>query len=368
MANRNRATDVADIERRPTTAHDVARLAGVSQSAVSRTFTPGASVSAETRVKVMAAAEQLGYRPNLIARSLITRRSNVIGVAVPGTDNPFYAAALDALSVAFGRIGYRVLLFTVDPIATPDLILEEVLRYRVDALVLISTSLSSKLADECVQIGLPVVMFNRKSDSDAAFSVTGDNLHGARVIAAFLMAGGHRRYAYVAGLDHSSTSRDREEGFFGYLAARKITHVERRTGNYSTAGATAAVRSLLASKAPPDAIFCASDHMAIVALNIARFEFGLVPGQDISIVGFDNIDMAAWPSFGLTTYSQPVGAMVNQAVSIIQRQLSGVAPIELHQTTPGELFVRTSARKPRSGLTQIGSDWVWRPRAGSRIA
>ncbi|WP_207002234.1 LacI family DNA-binding transcriptional regulator [Trinickia mobilis] len=362
MGSKNRVTVIGELERRPTTAHDVARLAGVSQSAVSRVFTPGASVSPETRIKVMEAAKRLGYRPNQVARSLITRRSNIVGVAVPGTENPFYSAALDALSIALARIGYRVLLFSVDAIAGSDPILEEVLRYRVDALVLISTSLSSHFADECMQLGLPVVLLNRKTDSGLASSVTGDNLNGARMIAAFLLAGGHKRFAFVAGVEHSSTNRDREAGFLGYLSARKVRHIERRVGNYSTTGAEAAVRSLLELEKQPDAIFCANDHMALVAVNVAQVGFGLQPGRDISIVGFDNIDMAGWPLFGLTTYSQPIQTMVDQVISILERQLSGEAAVALQQLTEGELIVRTSARKPKTGLSRSGNEWVWCPR------
>lgn len=347
-------------ERRPTTAHDVARLAGVSQSAVSRVFTPGASVSSETRAKVLAASQQLGYRPNLVARSLITRRSNIIGVAVPEMVNPYYAAALETLSIAFARVGYRVLVFPSNPAAGSDPILEEVLRYRVDALVLISTSLSSHFADECMQIGLPVVLLNRKTDSDSVSSVTGENRDGARLIAAFLLAGGHQRFAYIAGLEQSSTSRDREEGFFEYLAEHDVRHVARQVGNFTAADSALAVRRLLSCAAPPDAIFCANDYMALTAINVAQVEFGLRIGQDLSIVGFDNIDMASWPIFGLTTYSQPIAAMVDQVVKTIETQLQGQDAGAVQHVTPGALFVRTSARRPDTGLVAVGNEWVWR--------
>ena len=175
---------------------------------------------------------KLGYRPNLVARSLITRRSNLIGVVVPGTENPFYAAALDCLSFQLAAFGYKVLLFSVDPISGSDPVLEEVLNFRVEAIVLISTSLSSHFTEECKQFGLPVVMLNRKADSSSASSVTGDNERGAAQIAAFLLASSHKRFAFVAGLEQSSTSRDREAGFTNYLTARRITRIERRVGNY----------------------------------------------------------------------------------------------------------------------------------------
>ncbi|MGI4982492.1 MAG: LacI family DNA-binding transcriptional regulator [Janthinobacterium lividum] len=201
------------------TAHDVARLAGVSQSAVSRTFTPGASVSDDTRERVHTAAKTLGYRPNLIARSLITRRSNTVGVAVPDMGNPFYPSVLQALSEALAVSGYRVLLFTTHSSASSDPILEEVLRYRLDALILVSTSLSSGFADECRQVGLPVVLLNRTTARPTVSSVTGDNRAGACAIARFLLDGAHRRYAFIAGLESSSTSHDREAAFTATLNA-----------------------------------------------------------------------------------------------------------------------------------------------------
>ncbi|MEQ5843524.1 LacI family DNA-binding transcriptional regulator [Paraburkholderia acidicola] len=352
----------AEPERRPATAYEVAELAGVSQSAVSRVFTPGASVSAAMREKVQDAAQQLGYRPNLVARSLITRRSSLIGVAVPGTANPFYQAALDALSTSFARIGYRVLLFTSDPLAGSDPILEEVLRYRVDALVLISTSLSSHFADECLQQGLPVVMLNRKTDGDSVPSVAGDNRRGAKELAAFLLAGKHRRFAYVAGLEHSSTNRDREAGFLEGLAERKIRHVERVVGNYSAGDTELVVRKLLSSTTPPDAIFCANDYMALVAINLARAEFQLNVGTDVSIVGFDDIEMARWPIFGLTTYSQPVKVMVQRVVQVVQRQLSAAVVPAVQHIVDGELIVRGSARVPQTGVVRSADQWTWHSR------
>ena len=350
-------------KRHAVTAHDVARVAGVSQSAVSRVFTPGASVSPATNGKVMEAARALGYRPNLVARSLITRRSNIVGVAVPGTANPFYGAALDALSLAFADIGYRVLLFTTDPVAGSDPILEEVLRYRVDALVLISTSLSSHFAEECVQVGLPVVLLNRRTGSASASSVTGDNERGARLVAAYLLAGGHKRFAFLAGQEKSSTSRDREKGFFDHLTAHRVRRIDREVGDYSASTSAAAARRMLSRAKPPDAIFCANDYMALSVINVAEVEFGLRVGTDMSVVGFDDIDMASWPMFSLTTYSQPVTSMAAQAVKIVKDQLDDHQADPVQHVTSGELVVRRSARVPKSGLEQSSAGSIWAPRA-----
>ncbi len=342
-------------------ATDVAREAGVSQSAVSRAFTPGASVAPETRARIEAAAKQLGYRPNLAARSLITGRSHLVGVAVPGTSNPFYAAALDALSEEFARIGFRLVLFTSDPAQASDPVLEEVLRYRVDALVLISTSLSSRFAEECMQVGLPVVMLNRKTDSAHVASVVGENSRGAQAIAAFLLAGQHQNFAYIAGTAQSSTSRDREDAFTTFLAARGFRRIQRGRGEYTYAGAQAATRKLLSSRALPDAIFCANDHMALAAIDVARTECALDVGRQVSIVGFDDIGMAAWPAWGLTTFSQPVELMARETVRVIQEQWANPDYQPVSRLEPGELIVRTSARLPATGVFKQDARTVWRP-------
>ncbi|QKJ89079.1 LacI family transcriptional regulator [Paramixta manurensis] len=332
--------------RRMVTAYDVARVAGVSQSAVSRTFTPGASVSKATRQKVMDAAASLGYRPNFLARSLISQRSNLIGVVVPGMANPFYAQVLEQLAAAFEAQGYRVLLFSTASNEDSDPVLEEMLHYQLAAVILLSASLSSRFADECRQIGMPVLLVNRKSHSDAVSSVTTDNRVGGAKIAEFLIAGGHQRFAFLAGRESSSTSAEREQSFRNALLQHDITAIQREVGGYDFEAAAAATRRLLAGAERPDALFCANDLMALAALNVSRYEFDLQPGRDISIVGFDSLPISAWPVFDLTTYVQPVAEMVMQAVAIINAQLLDSEAPAIQCEIEGQLIVRGSARQP----------------------
>lgn len=332
--------------KRPVTSYDVAKAAGVSQSAVSRAFTDGAKISPATREKVRAAAAELGYRPSFIARSLITRRSNLVGVVVPGLMNPFFSAVLDELSRQLHAIGYRVLLFSMYQDDDTDPIMEEILRHRVEALVLVSSSLSSHFAQECQQSGLPVLLFNRKNDDDSVSSVTSDNLAAGEHIADFLLAGGHRQTAFLAGRETSSTSRDRETGFTRRLLACGAPPPLRAGGSWSIEGAMAATRELMSSRTPPDALFCANDMMAVGALNVVAGELGRVPGEDISVIGFDDIAMAAWPLFNLTTWVQPLPEMIARAMDVLRLQLENAAtPPQQHRLT-GQLVVRGSARRP----------------------
>jgi DNA-binding LacI/PurR family transcriptional regulator len=347
--------------RAPITAYDVAALAGVSQSAVSRAFTPGASVSAATRAKIMDAAKQLGYRPNLIARSLITKRSNLVGVIVPPLENQFYPTILEHLSVSFNRHGRRILLFTSRRGTSVEPILEDVLSSRVDALVMVAASVTSSFADECQKIGLPIVLLNRKTDSKLVSSVTGANRKGAESIADFLCAGRHSRFAYIAGLEASSTNREREMAFTERLIINGKMLSDRIAGDYSTEGAASAARALFGKKRRPDAVFCANDHMALVTISVAQAEFGLTVGQDISIVGFDDSELSRWPIFGLTTYSQPIEQMADRVTQIVEGQLDDGFGIVSEVELEGDLLVRTSARVPRHGVTGPPHRLVWRP-------
>lgn len=345
----------------PTTAVEVARIAGVSQSAVSRAFTSGASVSPLARERIMKAAAKLGYRPNAIARSLITGRSRLIGVIMAYMENQFYPEVLEAISRRLREIDYHVILFSADATRQVDPAFQSIINYRVDGIILASAMLSSELALECHAHGVPVVLFNRTTDTLGLSSVTGDNTKGAASIAQFLAAGGHERFGFIAGIEASSTSRERERGYYGWLLKAGIPEPLRSVGNYSFACATAATRDLLSRRNRPDAIFCANDHTAIAAIEVARHEFGLDVGREISIVGFDDVGAARWPSYGLTTFSQPVLPMVNETLAILIDLIDRRRPKFRQSVIPGELIVRSSARIPKRGVIRTSSESVWHP-------
>lgn len=341
------------------TAIEVADLAGVSQSAVSRAFTPGASVSPATRERIEAAARKLGYRPNALARSLIMGRSRIIGAAMAYLENQFYPEVLEQLSFRLQALGYHLLLFTAKPDQSADPILSEVISYQIDGLVLASTLLSSAVARECQEASIPVVMLNRTSQSEGVSSVVTENEKGAATIAAFLAKGGHKRFAYISGLQHASTNRDRERGYSDWLKRNGFGPPMRAAGHYSFSGAAEAARVLLSQKKRPDAIFCANDHMAIAAIEVVRHEYGLRIPEDVSIVGFDDVGAARWPSYSLTTFSQPVGPMVDEAVNILVELISDPDKPARQTVLPGELVVRNSARIP-PGVVNAFERRIWR--------
>ena len=236
---------------------EVAKLAGVSQSAVSRTFTPGASVSKKTRNKVLKAAGEIGYRPNVIARSLTQQSTNMIGLVVGNFTNPFYAKLIQDFTKKFQEKGYWTLLLNVAEDNNVEDTLPMALQYQVDGIVVTSASLTSTMAAECARYGTPVVLFNRCSLDSQVNSVACDSVACGRMVADELLDAGHQRLAFLAGQEGSSTNRDRRKGFTQRLEERGSSLFLEVRGDYSYGSGHYAAMQLLGREEKPDAIFCA---------------------------------------------------------------------------------------------------------------
>ncbi len=337
---------------RPVTALDVAQKAGVSRSAVSRVFTPGASVSKRTAEKVRCAADALGYRPNVLARSLITGRSRIIGLVVAYLENQFYPEAIERLSRHLQERGYHVLVFMASNSGEEaDEVMEELLDYQVDGIIAASVGMSNDLTRRCEAAGIPIVLFNRAQDDDRLSSVTSDNYHGGRKLAEFLVAGGHKRVAHIAGWEGASTQRDREAGFVAGLAAAGQTLAARGVSDFDFERAKTIAREMFSSDTYPDAVFCANDHMAFAVMDVLRFELGLRVPDDVSVVGYDDVTLAAWPSYDLTTVRQPAGQMARATVDILMDRLADPETKPRRVALDGPLILRRSARIPEGWTT-----------------
>ncbi|MCA3599878.1 MAG: LacI family DNA-binding transcriptional regulator, partial [Methylobacterium sp.] len=304
------------------TSADVARLAGVSQSAVSRVFTPGASASPKTAAKVRAAAERLGYRPNVLARAMITGRSRIIGLVVAYLENQFYPVALERLSSALQDRGYHILIFMAGNAAeNVGQVLDELLDYQVDGIITASVAMTNDLTTRCQAAGIPVVMFNRGQNDPRLSEVTSDNRLGGRRVAEFLAAGGHRRIAHIMGWQGSSTGRDRAEGFREGMAAAGLEPFAMVDGEYSRARAAEVARAMCSKPERPDAIFVGNDHMAFAVIDELVHRMGFRVPEDVSIIGYDDVPMAGWAAYSLTTIRQPVEAMVDATVETLLGQI-----------------------------------------------
>ena len=330
------------------TSLDVAKRAGVSQSAVSRVFTKGASASQKTVDKVKKAAEELGYRPNVLARSLITGRSRIIGLVVAYLDNFFYPEALEKLSNALQERGYHVMIFMAsNTTENIESVVDEMLDYQVDGIVAASVAMSSDLAQRCQSAGIPIVFFNRSQDGDYASSVTSDNYAGGRTVAEFFASHSPKRIGYIAGWEGASTQRDREAGFVDGLAEAGLPLAARTVGNFRSETARTAALEMFDRPDHPDAVFVANDHMAFAVMDVLRSELQLKVPQDVMVVSYDDVPPTSWPAYDLTTVRQPANRMVAETVTLLMETIEDGAPKPRKIEIDGPLIIRGSAPAPK---------------------
>lgn len=326
------------------TSLDVAERAGVSQSTVSRVFSPNSpNVSDQARQRVLQAAADLGYQPNAIARMMSTSQTNIVGIVMANITSPFYPYVLEKFLQRLQAIERQVLLFTASATQRVDDVLPLALSYQVDALIITSATLSSDMATHCAQRGTPVILFNRTVNNPNVNAVCADNVAGGRLVADILLDAGHERLAFVAGTPNTSTSQDREMGFFGRLRQRGYHTHQFAQGDYTYESGYAAAQDLLAHRNPPDAIFCANDIMAIGALDAIR-ERGLHVPADVSVVGFDDIPMASWGAYQLTTVRQDVDTMIDKTIALLLEQIDNPAATARIERIVGQLIERTSVK------------------------
>jgi len=332
------------------TSYDVAKLAGVSQSAVSRVFSQKGYVSETVKAKVEEAATELGFRPNRLARSLITGKSKLIAVIVADLYYSFYVSILHQLNAHIRSAGYQVMLFSIPSSEDLDSVSADVLDYQVDGVILTSARLSTKVVDSFKAANIPVVTMVRTVDDPEISSVTADNYAAGKTVASFLIEGRHNRYAFIGGVKETSTSRDREAGFIETINQDVLV----RYGNFSYDGGYQAALDLMQDKTPPDAFFCASDIMAMGAMDALRFDLELRAVDDFSIVGFNNAAETAWRTYDLTTINSSPALMCERAIKVLTKQIEKPNPDEVvHERLAAELVIRGSARIPDSYLPNL---------------
>lgn len=331
---------------RPTavTSYDVARVARVSQSSVSRVFTPGASVSPEVRRRVLRAANQLGYQPNAIARSLITRRSGFVGLLIGTSTNLYYPEVLSELSRSISDAGSRVLLFTVDSESGTETVLTQLWRYQVDG-VIAATRLDAGQLAEFAARKVPVVFYNRVPPDNPATAVTVDHAEGERRLIDRLVAAGHRRFGIVGGPADNTVSLERTESAIARLRHHGIDAVATVRGDYGYQSGVDAFHALRREAGEvPQAVVCANDAMALGVMDAARLQAGLRIPQDLSVVGFDGAEPSRWLSYGLTTIRQPVRRMAEAAVAMLVERIARPDIEPERRLYAGELVEGASAR------------------------
>lgn len=309
------------------TAADVARHAGVSRSAVSRSFTEGASVSPDTRAKVLKSAAALGYQVNMLARSMIQRQSNLVGVVVSGFDNPFLQTLLGPLTHHLATRSLAPLLMDASEPEQLSNTLRHLLQYRIAGVILTSGTPPLDLAKEYLRLQIPVAMINREPSLQRVDVVNSDNRQGAIEAAQLMLASGARRLAFLHVPASTHSGSERYAAFAKALAPQikrgNVALVEHTAHGSGHAGGFEAARDMLGdAKRRPDAVFCTNDALACGLIDGARELFGLRVPEDLRVIGFDDIPMASYAGYGLTTFRQDVDGLAERAVACLEERMN----------------------------------------------
>lgn len=307
------------------TLKNVADRAGVSCAAVSRSFTPGASVSAKTRAKVEDAAHALGYSPNMLARSLMTGKTQLIGLVSNNFHNPVFLQIFDQFTRRLQDQGMRPLLVNLSDETDPARSVQMLRAYSVEGVILASSELPDGFAQAFVQAGLPVVHAFGRAVTPSDVNLVGIDNHRAGAMAAeTLIARGYKRIGFMGGPQAASTTQDRMAGFLDYAARHSgVAATVSFAGAYQfDAGRTEMLRLLACD--PAEAYFCGDDVLSIGALSAAQ-TLGLQVPDDLGLIGLNDMEMAGWPNINLTTISQPFEAMIAASVDMILARLADPA-------------------------------------------
>ncbi|PCE69180.1 LacI family DNA-binding transcriptional regulator [Salinivibrio sp. YCSC6] len=324
------------------TSKDVARLAGVSQSTVSRVFVAGSSVSEKTKQKVFEAAKALNYRPNAFARSLTTSESKLIGLVFPDADYPIHMKTLQLISSELQKQGYSAVLIPWQVDDEENYSIPNIFQYRVDGVVAASATFNKSLYEECEEFNIPIVQYARVVDGTRSSYVISDNYEAGQQAAQLLHESGVKNAVYLTGDVPTFTNVERQNGFtseFRYLTGITPRVIE---SSYDYASSLDAVRELLANKNRPEAVFCATDNLAMAVIDIARIEYGISIPTDLKVIGFDNIPQADWLNYQLTTFRQDFNRLARECVKIIVDQINNENSTLVKMMIPVKLVKRST--------------------------
>ncbi|MGE0004829.1 MAG: LacI family DNA-binding transcriptional regulator [Parvibaculaceae bacterium] len=319
----------------------VARRAGVSRSAVSRSFTPGASVAEETREKVIRAAAELGYHVNDLARGLLARQSRLVGLIATRPEVGFRAHLVSALSKALIRRGNVPVLITIGESAAELAAAQQtLLGHRAEATIILTGSPPSAFAELARRNGQPVIVLGRSEPH--ADQIRCDGARAARQAAALFVASGLTRLGLAGSLSGTPVMIERETAFAAEARRLGADVVTARGADSDYEGGLAAARQLLAGGKAPQAIFCVNDLLAFGVMDHARHGRGLAIPRDLKVIGFDDVPEAQWLNYRLTTFRQDPALIAQKVARLLDRRQSAPGHAPVKESFAAPLMVRDS--------------------------
>ncbi|MET1413283.1 LacI family DNA-binding transcriptional regulator [Roseibium sp. HPY-6] len=307
--------------RKQVNSFDVAKLAGVSRSAVSRTFTDGASVSEETRKKVIKAARELGYRVNVLARSLHKQKSDLVGVVAADLDNPFRAEQIDLLSQGLLERGFRPILLRGDPSADVADLIGSLLQYSVAGVIVTSDTPPEEICRECRENGVPLVVVNKSDPGAPVDRVVTDFEAGGRLAFEHLVASGCRKLAVVTPERSSFSINGRALAFEQIANDAGIPVIRIAWGAQTYEGGLEASTYVNRVRSEVDGLFCTADYLALGVLDGLRHDHGIKVPEEIQLIAYDDIVQASWRSYDMTTIVQSRRELCEITLNLLMQRL-----------------------------------------------
>lgn len=334
------------------TLKDIALKANVSRMTVSRVFSNNKNVSPKTRNKIEKIAEKMGYHPNLVARSLSSARSMTIGVFIPKIKNVFLdvyiSQILSGISDVTQELNYRIMFFPFEYNKDQANLYVSISRSNlVDGIILLKTRKDDIGIDKLSETGFPFILVNHKRNSEKINFVDSCNIRGAQLAVDHLYNMGHRKIAFITGEMNETNAIDRLNGYKKALKDYRLPFNKEWiiNGGFSKDIAYEASSKILHSKKLPTAIFCSDDYMAIGVMKKIK-EIGLSVPEDISIVGFDDIELSSYIKPSLTTISQPIYEIGKKSAELLLDLIERRRETPIHELLDVELIVRESTSPP----------------------
>ncbi|MFT5708637.1 MAG: DNA-binding LacI/PurR family transcriptional regulator [Oceanospirillaceae bacterium] len=331
------------------TAQDVADLAGVSRAAVSRTFSKRGSVAPATRQKVLDAAKTLGYQVNILAQSLNRQRSDLVGLVTTTIRDPFRSLLLEHLIKQIQLAGYQALVTEVESAEDLEQTLQKFIQFRVSGVIITSGRPPAEFAKECVRCEIPVVVINRETDLANADVVKSDNSMGAELAAKCLLDANCKNIAYLNVENDTYSSSARGAAFLKAIAQDIVdsrVSFEQIVAQYPRyEGGVKVAKKVFADGCKYDGIFCANDLLACGFIDGARSAYNLKAPKDFCIVGFDDIPVAEFESYQLTTIRQNAAGIARQALALLKQRAADNSKVQVVEDIAVELITRSTVRR-----------------------
>lgn len=332
--------------KKSVTSVDVAKAVGVSPATVSRVFREDTKnlVRPEVRERIIKVSKEMGYSPNLVARGMISGKTNIIALVTGENPGPFYQYIISQFIKEIQETGKQCLVFYVSRQSNMENIIEKVLQFHVEALIITASAMNEDLKDSCDNAGIPVVLFNKVLPNVDINTICVDSFTSGQLAAAYLLERGHRKIAYIRYKNSSQEEDEKYIGFYSELRKYGVSISREIASDYVYEACYEKSKQLFSNNNDITAVFCTSDILAISVIDMLRNEYSLSVPDDVSVIGCDNIEVSSYKSYELHTMRQPIEEMIKETMELIEKILDGTQTESMLKIFKPKVEERNSVR------------------------